>query len=264
MKLTVLGSSDAFNSAARCHASYLLEGEGLPTVCVDFGATSLLALHRLGLRGSAIDAVVITHLHGDHFGGLPFLLLDGMYADRRTTPLTLIGPIGLADRLGRLFSALYPDIWERPRPFPLHLHELQPGASFDLPGLRIDTAAASHMDPPDFPLCLRLTGRLPSGGSRVVAFSGDTEPCEGLMAAASGADLLIAECSALAPPCGRHITWLDWRQLLTELLTVARVPRVLLSHLNSDVRARADELRCDIPAGVDVVFADDGLVYPLD
>jgi ribonuclease BN (tRNA processing enzyme) len=261
MKLTILGSSDAFNSAGRCHACYLVHGEGLPSVVVDFGATSLLALHRAGLRGTAIDAVVITHLHGDHFGGLPFLLLDGMYSDRRTTPLTILGPVGLAERLERLFCALYPDIWSRSRPFDLHLHELSAGESFDLPGMRVEAFAAAHMDPPDFPLCLRLSEARPGGGSRVIAFSGDTEPCEGLRQAATGADLLVAECSGLAPPCGRHITWLDWRRLLGELLGVVRVPRVILSHLDSEVRARADELRCDVPAGVEVSFADDGLAY---
>jgi ribonuclease BN (tRNA processing enzyme) len=261
MKLTILGSSDAFNSAGRCHASYLVDGEGLPTVAVDFGATSLLALHRAGMRATALDAVLITHLHGDHFGGLPFLLLDGMYSDRRTAPLTLIGPVGLTERLGRLFSALYPDIWERPRPFELRIHELGAGESCLLEGLRVEAFAASHMEPPDFPLCFRLAAERPGGVTRVLAFSGDTEPCDGLRAAATGADLLVAECSGLAPPCGRHITWLDWRRLFAELLEVARVPRVVLSHLDREVRARADELRCDIPTGVEVTFADDGLTF---
>jgi ribonuclease BN (tRNA processing enzyme) len=261
MKLTILGSSDAFNSAARCHASYLLEGDGLPTACIDFGVTSLLALHQAGLSGTVIDVVFITHLHGDHFGGLPFLLLDGFYADRRTTPLVIVGPVGLEDRLSQLFSALYPDIWSRPRPFPLSLHEVRAGESFELRGLRVDAYPASHMDPPDEPLCLKVSATLPTGASRVVTFSGDTEPCEGLLAASLGADLLVAECSALSPPCGRHITWLDWRGLLSEIIEACRVPRVLLSHLNAEVRDRADELLCDIPPGVSVTFADDGQVH---
>ena len=70
MRLRVLGSSDAFNSAGRCHASYLLEGGGSAPVAVDFGATGLFALHQQGLSAKDIAAVLVTHLHGDHFGGL--------------------------------------------------------------------------------------------------------------------------------------------------------------------------------------------------
>ncbi len=43
---------------------------------VDCGATSLVALKAQGLNPDAVDAVAVTHLHGDHFGGLPFLILD--------------------------------------------------------------------------------------------------------------------------------------------------------------------------------------------
>jgi ribonuclease BN (tRNA processing enzyme) len=45
--------------------------------------------------------VFVSHLHGDHFGGLPFLILDGQFSGR-TEPLTVAGPPGTADRLARL------------------------------------------------------------------------------------------------------------------------------------------------------------------
>jgi ribonuclease BN (tRNA processing enzyme) len=54
-----------------------------------------------------VDAVVLSHLHGDHFGGLPFLVLDGQFT-RRTRPLTVLGPTGTAERLHAAMETLYP------------------------------------------------------------------------------------------------------------------------------------------------------------
>jgi ribonuclease BN (tRNA processing enzyme) len=79
------------------------------------------------------------------------------------------------------------------------------------------------------------------------------------VAAALGADLLVAECSCLAPPCGRHCTWEDWREVLPRVGS----KRVLLTHLGREVRAKSAELLAEAPPGVDVAFADDGLVIDI-
>jgi ribonuclease BN (tRNA processing enzyme) len=69
---------------------------GAEVATVDFGASALVGLKRAGLDPNRIDLIVLSHLHGDHFGGLPFLLLDSQFALRRTKPLTIIGPLGTA------------------------------------------------------------------------------------------------------------------------------------------------------------------------
>ncbi|MBL8786801.1 MAG: MBL fold metallo-hydrolase [Deltaproteobacteria bacterium] len=251
MELLVLGSSDAFNGAARCHAAYVLRDEGLPSIAIDFGATSLYALRRQGLSGLDLGAVLITHLHGDHFGGLPFLLLDAMYHEPRTTPLELAGALGLGKRLDALMNALYVDIASRPRPFETRLTEIAPGEVHQIAGYRVEAFAADHMDPPDVPLCLRVTG--PSG--KTVAFSGDTELCDGFLAASRGADLLVAECTGMRPPCGRHLSWENWRELITQ----AGARRIVLSHLSREVRDNIPQLLAQAPSHIDLTFADDGL-----
>jgi len=250
MDLLVLGSSDAFNGAGRCHASYVVQDGDAPSIVIDFGATTLFAMRRAGMVGTDIGAVLITHLHGDHLGGLPFLLLDGMYHDVRTTPLHLVGAVGLEKRLTALFDALYTDVSQRPRPYDTHIAEIAPGAVTEVAGYRVEAFAAEHMDPPEMPLCLRITG--PSG--KVIAFSGDTEECPGFYEAARGADLLVAECTGLRPPCGRHMAWNpNWREILGR----GGARRILLSHLSREVREQIPALLAECPPGIELFFADD-------
>ncbi|MCA9624884.1 MAG: MBL fold metallo-hydrolase [Myxococcales bacterium] len=254
-RLTVLGSADAFNAAGRRHSCYLLEGEGFDPVMIDCGATALLALRSLGLSPAAVRGLAITHLHGDHVGGFPFLVIDGMFHERREGTLAILGPVGLEQRLARVVDVAYGDIMDRPKGFEIAYEERLPGSSTSWLNLRVETFAASHMDLPEQPLCLRFT--LPSG--KVVAFSGDTEMGEGLLAAARGADLLVAECSGLRPPIGRHCTWEDWQARFPEL----GATRIVLSHLGTAVRASIDDLLAAAPATTSLTFADDGLVVTL-
>jgi ribonuclease BN (tRNA processing enzyme) len=85
--VTFAGSGDAFGSGGRFQACIHLRSAGpAGPVLLDCGATSLPALRRTGLDPQEIRAVFVSHLHGDHFGGLPFLILDGQFSGR-TEPL---------------------------------------------------------------------------------------------------------------------------------------------------------------------------------
>ena len=87
MKLTVIGSSDAFNSAGAFHSCYWLDGVGTQPIMVDFGATALSALRRAGRAPAELGAILVTHLHGDHIGGFPHLLINNLYNEPRTAPI---------------------------------------------------------------------------------------------------------------------------------------------------------------------------------
>src|SRR5207237_1202506 len=82
---------------------------------------------RAGVDPSRIGAVHLTHLHGDHFLGLPFLLLDGVYRGRRTAPLLVTGPPGTRERVAAAWAVAYPDAAKKPLPFALEVIELSPG-----------------------------------------------------------------------------------------------------------------------------------------
>jgi ribonuclease BN (tRNA processing enzyme) len=97
------------------------------SLCIDFGASSLIALEHLGIAHNSIDVVLPTHLHGDHCGGIPFLLMDAMLAAKRDRPLTIAGPRENTERMKSVAAALMPGAW--PPGWPtindagrLHLH----------------------------------------------------------------------------------------------------------------------------------------------
>ena len=75
------GSGVHFGSGGRFQACISVRSTNTH-VLLDCGASSLVALKRLGLEPGSIDGVIVSHLHGDHFGGIPFLVLDQQFAQR--------------------------------------------------------------------------------------------------------------------------------------------------------------------------------------
>ena len=94
VEVQFVGSGDAFGSGGRFQTCIALRARG-DLFLVDFGASSLIAMQQLGIDPNDVSKILITHLHGDHFGGLPFLLLHAQHVSKRTAPLTIAGPPGL-------------------------------------------------------------------------------------------------------------------------------------------------------------------------
>jgi ribonuclease BN (tRNA processing enzyme) len=255
MKLTVIGSADAFNSAGRGNSCYVLESAGAGKVMIDFGPTALLGLRRQGIQPNELSGVVFTHLHGDHIGGVPLLVIDALYNSRRKTELAVLGPTLTRQMLDGLMRVTYGDLEDAvAKGLLLSIDEFGPGEERAFHGYRVRAFAAEHMQLPHRPLCLRFED--PSG--RAIAFSGDTLICPGLLAAADGAELLVADCSRLAPPAGQHATWQEWQAILPDLKAKA----LLLTHLGPDVRAALPGLASS-PSPLPLRFAEDGLVLEL-
>lgn len=252
MKLTVVGSADAFNSAGRGHSCYVVESAGAGPLMIDFGATALAGLRRVGLAPNDLAGIAFTHLHGDHVGGFPFFVIDALYQSQRTRPLQVLGPVLTRAVLDQLLAVTYGDVKQDFARLDVTLEEAEPGAEREIAGFRVKCFAADHMKPPHRPLCLRVE----DAHGRSVAFSGDTRFCPGLFAAADGADLVVAECTRLAPPAGHHCTFQEWRENFENL----RARALLLTHLGEDVREQATTLKAQTRAGFPLDFADDGMV----
>jgi ribonuclease BN (tRNA processing enzyme) len=126
MRLTVIGSGDAFGSGGRFNTCFLIESGGR-NVLLDCGASSLVALKARGIDVGTIDGVILSHLHGDHFGALPFLLLDAQFLSRRTRPLTIVGPPGTKARLDAACEVFFPGSSRSAWKFPVSVGEITSG-----------------------------------------------------------------------------------------------------------------------------------------
>ncbi len=243
MKLTVVGSGDAFGSGGRSNTCFFLE-TAKAALAVDFGASALPALKARGIDPNRIDAVILSHLHGDHFGGLPFLLLDSQFLARRERPLLIAGPPGTRTRLDAALEVFFPKSTGTKWRFPWQVEEIALDRETTVLGHTIRSTEVIHQSGAPS-TALRL-----SDGQRSFAYSGDTEWTDALLSIARDADLFMCECYAYAGKMTGHISW----EILKPRLAELRARRIMMTHMNPSVLARLDELEA---AGV--LVAADGL-----
>jgi ribonuclease BN (tRNA processing enzyme) len=213
-------------------------------VLVDCGATSLVALKAQGLEPAAVDAVAVTHLHGDHFGGLPFLILDGQFS-RRSTPLQVVGPPGIRARLAAAMEVLFPGSAQAPRRFPVEIAELCPdGTPASLGPATVRGWEVEHASGAP-PLALRVDL---SGAS--FAYSGDTEWTPALVSAAHQADLFAVEAYTFDQPIRYHLDYQTMRAHLGQI----GARRTVLTHMSTAMLTRLAD--ADLPAAYDGMIVD--------
>jgi ribonuclease BN (tRNA processing enzyme) len=222
--VTLAGSGDAFGSGGRYQACIHLRPAGADPVLLDCGATSLSALKTLGLDPGEIAAVFVSHLHGDHFGGLPFLILDAQFT-RRTRPLAIVGPPGIAQRLTDTMECLFPGSSQVTRRFDVNVTELAPGSAVTACAVTARAWEGDHASGAP-PLVLRL-----SVAGRTIAYTGDTAWTGAIAEAADGSDLLIAEAYYRDKNIPYHLRLADLDTHRKEI--TAR--RVILTHMSADV-----------------------------
>jgi ribonuclease BN (tRNA processing enzyme) len=231
MKLTVIGSGDAFSAGGRFQSCYMVE-DGGSRYLLDFGATSLLALQRSAIAPNSMGAVLISHLHGDHFGGLPFLFIDAIFISRRTEPLIIAGPPGIEARFWLAIDAFYPGMEAVERGFELRFIELQPGGSTAVEGMDVEVFPMRHVTgEPSFALRLSQNGK-------VMAFTGDTGWTENVIAAGNGADLYLMECYQYDFRLDLHMDYLR----IEEQAAAIGAKRILLTHMGDAMLARRQDV----------------------
>jgi ribonuclease BN (tRNA processing enzyme) len=244
MRLKILGCGDAFGTGGRFNTCFHVDAQA-GHFLIDFGASSLVAMRRFGIEPNTIRTIFLSHLHGDHFGGLPFLLLDAQFASRRKAPLTIAGPPGLPERLRAAQEALFPRSSQTDFRFPLELVELEPRVRREVGGVAVTAFPADHFSgTPSYSL------RLEAGGA-TITYSGDTAFTETLLEAARDADLFICEAYFEGRKVAGHM---DLAELLPRL-PEARARRVVLTHMGAETLAR--------PAPAGVLKAQDGLELAL-
>ena len=244
MRIQFLGSGDAFGSGGRFNTCILVEAAA-SVFLIDCGASSLIAMRRFQVAPNRIHTIFISHLHGDHFGGLPFFILDAQLVSRRVEPLTIVGPPGMRQRLAEAMEVLFPGSSRVERKFAIESSELDPGTPAVVNGVRVTPYLVVHTSGAP-PLALRF-----EVDGRVVTYSGDTEWTASLVPAACGADLFIAEAYFFEKQVKFHLDYQTLRRHLGEL----RPKRLILTHMSQDMLARL--------GGLEDEAADDGKVVEI-
>jgi ribonuclease BN (tRNA processing enzyme) len=243
-EVVFVGTSDAFGAGGRRQSAILVRAEA-GSVLLDCGMTTNTGLEALSIPRDELDAILVSHYHGDHFGGIPPLLLSCLYADRRRRPLVIAGPTGIERRVRELARHLGFSLEGRDWTFPIEFVELATDR-----GQRAGPAAVRAFETFHQPE-VAPHGLVLDVGGRRIAFSGDTGWFDGLPGQVAGADLFVCECTLLEAEFEYHLSLEE----LVERKGHFDVNRLVVTHLGPEMAARRGA--CELET------ADDGLVIPL-
>ncbi|HKU98849.1 MAG TPA: MBL fold metallo-hydrolase [Vineibacter sp.] len=234
-----LGCGDAFGNGGRYNTCFWVRRDPAPPFLIDCGASSLIAMKRFGVDPDAIGTVFLTHLHGDHFGGLVFLLREATLFRRRRAALTIAGPDGTEDRLRIALEAFFPGGWAVACDFDLRFVVLQPGTTARVDGVQVTPFPARHgSGAPSLSLRLDVDGH-------VIAYTGDTGWLDSLIEVGRDADLFICEAYTPDQAFPHHLGLSTVR----EKLAAIRPKRIILTHLGAELLKQRDSI--DLPVAAD-------------
>jgi ribonuclease BN (tRNA processing enzyme) len=232
VKVTFVGSGDAFGAGGRFNTCFMVDAPGVRFV-IDFGATSLVALAKMGIDHNSIDAIVLTHIHADHCAGIPFMLMDAMLGAKRKTPLIIAGPRDTTARMAEVSEVLFPG-----------MHVMQP--KFALEYIEMDVMrparVGKHIVVTPYP-ALHTGETNPTSvrcevAGKVVSYTGDSAWTKHMPALGRDADLLISECYFYEKPIRFHLNYPDVKQHWDEF----GAKRIVLTHFSREMMAKKDEV----------------------
>jgi ribonuclease BN (tRNA processing enzyme) len=240
----VVGSGDAFGSGGRLQTCFYVDA-GATRILIDCGVTALIGLKRLGIDPGSIDVILVSHLHGDHFGGIGFIEREAQIEGTRTRPLLVAGPPGIEEAVRASLDAFFPGASQAPRTIPIEFVTYFPGQVCAVKTISVVASPVVHTSGTNAHAL-----RVEIAGS-IIAYSGDTEWTEGLCDIANGADLFICEAYTYERQRRGHMS-LRTLESHRDQLTCRRL---LLTHMSNDMLTRLP-----IP-GFEIAY--DGLVIVL-
>ncbi len=235
-----LGSGDAFGTGGRLPTCIHLDHPG-GQVLIDCGGAVLASLSRAGLAPVAIDTIFLTHLHGDQFAGVPFVILEACFVSQRSNPLVIAGPPDVESRVRQTLELLFPGagayVDER---MTLRFVELVERRPTPLGPSTVEAYPVVHPSgSTSFGLRVTVAGK-------TVAYSGDTEWTDALVDLAHEADLFICECYSFETVVPYHLSY----RTLQDRLPRLSAKRLILTHLGREMFAHRPQ--------IDLECADDG------
>jgi ribonuclease BN (tRNA processing enzyme) len=232
IRVHFLGSGNAFSDGGRANAAIHVTAPGV-SLLLDCGGSALPAIKK-HVDPATIDAIAVTHLHGDHFGGITFLVIEQHFAGRKR-PLVVGGPASLEKRLRAEEQALFPDFFG-PTTLGFPFDTVVLGAEpTKIGGARVSALPVRHVRMAE-PHGLRV-----EVAGKLIAYSGDARYTAELVAVAKGADLFICEASWFERDDPAHISY---RQII-EHRDEFEAKRIVLTHLGAETLAHLSELELE-------------------
>ena len=244
MKVHILGCGDAFGSGGRNQTGYLVEARG-KLFLLDCGPTALLALKRAGFDPQRLDAILLSHLHGDHFGGVAFFFIEYLYLQPRLEPLVIAGPPGTEAKVRALFEVMYGGGATEKEIPPTRFVVLRPDEPTEVNGIVVAPFRVPHQSD-----AISLGLKVSVEGKNIL-FSGDSLWTERFVELADGVDLFLCECSFFREEPGMHVNY----QTLAANLGRLGCKQLVLTHLGEEMLSHRNELAARV--------AEDGMVLEI-
>lgn len=225
MELTFLGSGNAFAQGGRYWSSFLADKRYL----FDASPTLLPHLKRLQVPLTDIEVVFITHFHGDHFMGLPFLFLEYVYLSERKHDLFIVGPPGVERKIEEFARQCYPEV-TREAGYRRRYTEARPGTDLFVNEIKFQAFPMNHVRD-----SLQCFGYRVNLGDRTLSYTGDTMFCEEIFQLAEGADVLVLDCTYSRGSGPEHMGLDDLKVIRKRLPPETTI---ILTHLNGEPETR--------------------------
>jgi len=235
VKIQFIGSGDAFGSGGKLNTCFFVSAPN-SNFLIDCGASSLLGLKKAGINPNEIGTIFISHFHGDHFGGLPFLILDAHLVQKRSLPLTIVGPLGLEKRVHLVMEALFKGSTSISLDFEMKFIEVPDFEKREVDSISVVYYPVVH-SPESNPHGLKV-----EISDKIIAYSGDSEWTESLIDLSRGSDLFIVECFNFKGNLKYHMNY----DLLVQNKGMIESRKIMLTHLGQDMLSRIDDLEFEV------------------
>jgi ribonuclease BN (tRNA processing enzyme) len=231
MRVQFLGTGTPIGLRGLHQACILVETQ-TQNILIDCGMTALASLGRIGLDPAEIDAVIISHLHGDHVGGLPLLLLDATLRGR-ARPLVIAGPAATRQRVAQALEVFG---WTSARLDMATFVGLEPGVTQSIAACEVTATEVAH-NPATAPTGLRLVA-----DGVTIGYTGDAGWSDALVTLARGTDLFICGVWSFDRP---DASFLDLATLLRHRPQLDR-RRLILVHLGPSMLEHLAEVPLEV------------------
>jgi ribonuclease Z len=269
LEVIFLGTSSAIPGRGGSNAAYFVR-LGSENLLIDCGPSILQQLDAVGISPREISHMFFTHKHGDHALGFPMLMLwYALNPSQSIQTPVLIGSGQTLEALEQMMLIAYgPDLIEIVNSAPkITLPQDAPGEARIHPHIMLKTLPMDHNDFAPV-LGARIETRGERLGEHVLAFTGDTGPCDNIAVLARGADLLVHEanlCATLDPQWAAGAFGHSTAQIAGRNAALARVKRLALTHIGAQYQDNIDTLLAEARAEFDgdVSAPTSGLVYTI-